>query len=286
MKLYEDKNWLYQKYWIEKLNIREMGKMCNVNCMTILYWMKKFKVKRRPKHLNGSFESKEDEQWIRRFLKETYIREGMSTYTLGEIIGVSSTTIRRWLNKFNIKLRSAPEAKKGLSLKKLIGNKYAVGYSCPEELKRKLSKLKKGKTVEELYGFKIGQKVRKRISETHKGKKLSEEHKRILRESLNKRPTNPEKIFDKLTSREVMYVGNGDWWRRLPNGKYKNPDFKIKDQKKVIEIFGDYWHKGENPQKLISLYAQIGLNCLVIWEHEIYNQPKIVLNKTNNFINI
>lgn len=100
----------------------------------------------------------------------------------------------------------------------------------------------------------------------------------------SRKPTRPEIKFNEITPKTVYYVGNHAWWRKLPNGKYKNPDFKITNQNKVIEIFGNYWHRGEDPQKLIKLYAQVGLECLIIWENEIYQQPQGVINKVYEFI--
>lgn len=88
--------------------------------------------------------------------------------------------------------------------------------------------------------------------------------------------------------KEVKYVGNRAWWRYLPNGHNKNPDFKITGQNKVIELFGDYFHrKGtpyDNPQELIDLYKQVGLDCLIFWEHEVYNSQEEVLKRVSNFI--
>lgn len=49
MKLYHDRNWLYQKYINEKLSMRNIAKICEVDTMAILYFMKKFKIKRRSK---------------------------------------------------------------------------------------------------------------------------------------------------------------------------------------------------------------------------------------------
>ena len=56
------------------------------------------------------------------------------------------------------------------------------------------------------------------------------------------------------------------------------PDFlSTNGQRKVIEVFGDYWHKGEDPQGRIDAFAKLGFKCLVIWEHEtdtiIWNCP-------------
>ena len=44
---YKDKNWLYQKYVVEKLSMKDTGKLCGVNDCTILNWLKKSNIPRR-----------------------------------------------------------------------------------------------------------------------------------------------------------------------------------------------------------------------------------------------
>lgn len=47
MKIYKNKNWLYQKYWIERLSVEEVGKIAEVHCATICYWLGKFGIRIR-----------------------------------------------------------------------------------------------------------------------------------------------------------------------------------------------------------------------------------------------
>lgn len=74
------------------------------------------------------------------------------------------------------------------------------------------------------------------------------------------------------------YVGDGSFWvGRL------NPDFKNNNgEKKVIEVFGDYWHKGEDPKDRIDAFGRLGYDCMVIWEHELKN-PNSVIEKIKKF---
>jgi len=83
---------------------------------------------------------------------------------------------------------------------------------------------------------------------------------------------------------ELLYTGNGAFWRWLPKlGHHKNPDFILPGSdpahpkaniKKVIELFGDYWHSRmftgkanfEHEQDLVAAYRGIGLDCLIVWE--------------------
>jgi len=48
-KLYQNKNWLYQKYWNEELSTKQIAKEANVYNTIISYWMKIFDIPRRTK---------------------------------------------------------------------------------------------------------------------------------------------------------------------------------------------------------------------------------------------
>jgi len=47
IKQYQNKEWLREKYWEEKLSLSQIGKLCDVTLENILYWMKKFDILRR-----------------------------------------------------------------------------------------------------------------------------------------------------------------------------------------------------------------------------------------------
>jgi len=64
----------------------------------------------------------------------------------------------------------------------------------------------------------------------------------------------------------------------------KNPDFLHTTEKKVIEIYGDYFHKGHDPQDRIDYFKQYGYACLVIWASELKNTQS-VLERVNSFTN-
>lgn len=53
-------------------------------------------------------------------------------------------------------------------------------------------------------------------------------------------------------------------------------------KKKLIELFGDYWHKGEDPQDRINIFKKFGYDTLVIWESELKDINK-VKNKVIKF---
>jgi len=79
------------------------------------------------------------------------------------------------------------------------------------------------------------------------------------------------KVLDGLYPDEWRYVGDG---QLFIDGKC--PDFvNVNGQKKIIELFGDHWHKGENPQDRIDIFKPFGYDTLVIWEHELKNFKKL-----------
>ena len=102
----------------------------------------------------------------------------------------------------------------------------------------------------------------------------------------------------------LKFTGNGRYWRKLPRlGAYKNPDFVLPGSEatrahpwrgatKVVEAFGDYWHSRmftgkapfEHEQELIEAYAEVGLECLVIWESEIKTDPENVKIRLTKFL--
>jgi len=58
------------------------------------------------------------------------------------------------------------------------------------------------------------------------------------------------------------------------------PDFvNVNGRKMVIEVFGDYWHKGEDPAAKKRRYKRAGYSCVVVWEGEFYRDPSILLTR-------
>lgn len=57
----------------------------------------------------------------------------------------------------------------------------------------------------------------------------------------------------------------------------KIPDFvNINGQKKVVELYGDFWHKGENPDDRKSLFRGLGYDALIVWESELKNRESVI----------
>ncbi len=186
------------------------------------------------------------------------------------------------------------------------------GRVFSEEHKVKLSKAHLGKTLSENHKAKLSKAGKRQI--------LSEEHKAaLLRANLGKKRTNsikaklsrakvknwenptyrnsqalairlalkihPNKpeiivmnILESICPSEFKFVGDG---QLIIAGK--NPDFaNINGHKQLIELFGDYWHRGENPKDRKKLFKQYGFDTLVIWESEL-KTPWKVMNKVKRF---
>lgn len=134
--------------------------------------------------------------------------------------------------------------------------------------------------------------VRKRLSQSHSGVSLSEKHRasigkaskavwaRIseekknewtanIRKGLQCFPNKPESVI--LSILDSMYPGQ---WKFVGDGQLiiagKCPDFvNVNGQKKIIELFGDYWHRGQNPEDRAAIFEPFGYETLVVWEREL-----------------
>jgi very-short-patch-repair endonuclease len=62
----------------------------------------------------------------------------------------------------------------------------------------------------------------------------------------------------------------------------KIPDFTHKKEKKLIELFGEYWHPRSDEEKRIKHFKEHGYSCLVIWCAEL-RYPNKVLEKIRRF---
>lgn len=121
---------------------------------------------------------------------------------------------------------------------------------------------------------------------------VRERHLKAVFKGLKLRPTKPEKLLDKLLQRlfpnQWKYVGDGSFIVG-----YRNPDFvNVNGQKKIIEMFGDYWHSKkvtgifneQHEQERIDRFAKYGYQTLIIWQHELENIDSIV-DKIQEFHN-
>lgn len=137
--------------------------------------------------------------------------------------------------------------------KKKIGESGKIAQNRPEVSAKRSKSLKAF--------WKISENKEKRISEMYRGMHISP----------NKPETVVLDILNKLHPNEWKFVGDGEV---ILAGRV--PDFiNINGQKKIIELFGDYWHRGQDPQDRIKRFEPFGYKTLVIWEHELKNLRRV-----------
>ncbi len=113
------------------------------------------------------------------------------------------------------------------------------------------------------------ERVRRRLSEAAiklwKDPKFVSKMKEAHNISPNKKETFLLSLLNDLYPGEWKFTGDFSF---TINGK--SPDFtNCNGQKKVIELFGDYWHRGQDPQARKDIFKEFGYQTLVIWEHEL-----------------
>lgn len=101
---------------------------------------------------------------------------------------------------------------------------------------------------------------------------------------------NPNKLEEKfwnMIGRDRLEFASFKFWKTIhKKGEITHitPDFRVPGTLKLVEVFGDYWHDGEDPMDRISLWESVGCECVVIWEHEIHEKPEYVVATINKFI--
>jgi hypothetical protein len=191
-------------------------------------------------------------------------------------------------------------------------SKALMGHETSLAQRERLSLALKGKrcgSESASYGREVSPETRAKLSAAHKGKFTGEKSsmfgkhhtpeskakqaevsrkrwanpeykdravKSIIRGS-SRRPTTPERVviemLKEILPNQYQYVGSGH--ETVINGC--NPDFiNINGQKKVIEVFGDWYHGERKTGKTheqeevdkINTYREFGFDCLVIWEYD------------------
>jgi len=163
------------------------------------------------------------------------------------------------------------------------------GKNISEKTKKKISESLRG-------GAWVNDECRNKMKEIMQSKWKTEYFRKKFLEGMKKTtkitPNNLEvKMIDimKKNNFPFSFVGNGNFWINGGGTSY-NPDFihNDKTQKKLIEIFGDFWHNKEDHKKRdverIKTYKEKGFGVLVIWENQIKTAAEEVITKINKFL--
>jgi hypothetical protein len=104
------------------------------------------------------------------------------------------------------------------------------------------------------------------------------------------KPTKPEQKIIDLNIPELAYTGDGKFWvclGRKKDGKpwNKNPDFKVRGQRKVIEVGNiSHWHTREEIDRVIKGFESINFKCLYFTDEELEDNWREVQEKIKTFI--
>lgn len=151
-----------------------------------------------------------------------------------------------------------------------VWNKGKTGvYS--EETRCKMGLAAKGKRLSKEHRFKIAEAMRGclRSEETRRrmgvaGKKRWADPEYVKKMMQKIQPNRPElEVLKLIEPYGFFFVGDG---QLVIGGKL--PDF-WDGGGRLVEVYGDYWHRGQDPRERIDLFGWYGYECFVIWEHEI-----------------
>ena len=95
------------------------------------------------------------------------------------------------------------------------------------------------------------------------------------KKSPNKQEQKLNKILQQLFLRAYKFVGDG----KVIIGGFC-PDFiNVNGQKKIIELFGDYWHTlsgaKEKDKRRLKTYKKYGYETLIVWGSELKNMVEL-----------
>lgn len=77
-------------------------------------------------------------------------------------------------------------------------------------------------------------------------------------------------LLENIFPGEYSFTGGFTFWVDM-----LNPDFVCKEKRKIIEFFGEYWHKEEDVEIRGNIFDQNGYDSLFIWESELTDIEQI-----------
>lgn len=198
-------------------------------------------------------------------LIKLYWSEGKGLKEIAKLFDTTMVTVSKRMHEYRVPVRDTKlkkEALKGKTFEELYGPEKA------KEMKRRLSIMHRGKNNHN-YGKPAWNKGKRRPSEV------------VYKMLLRRTPNNEEKFLIDFFSHHTLpyaFVGDG---KVIIDGR--NPDFiNSNGEKKIIEFFGEHWHKNEDEEIKRKIYAQYGFDLLVIWGKELRDEEKL-LERLLNF---
>jgi len=221
-------------------------------------------------------------------------KEKLRHINLGKKYGVRSDVVREAIRQARLGSKASAETIVKLRLShlgkkpseksvRLSGERLCTMWQDPEYCQRTLARLhspeSKHKATQATKAMRTGVSragsTKAKISASLMGHTFSEATRekwmKSMQKALHMQPNQAErKLFSVLDeSYHDQWAFVGDWSMVIAG---KNPDFvNVNGRKLIIELFGDYWHRGQNPQDRIDTFALFGFSTLVIWESELKN---------------
>ena len=117
----------------------------------------------------------------------------------------------------------------------------------------------------------------RKVAEAHRGNRHSDAAKCRIGESLRRAYSEGRRSVQQLlvpnlwelkllaVAQEFGFWFTGDGSHQVEGRK---PDF-WDGGRRVIELYGEYWHEGHDPKDRIGWFAERGYRCLVVWGKEL-----------------
>ena len=219
---------------------------------------------------NIHFNSKYHNILTKDFLYKEYIINKKSTVQIAKNINCSNSTVGRGLKQNKIKIRTRSEVRKGMRIKTNNPN-WKGGMPKCIDCGRKLSRYN-------AIRCQSCAAIHRWQNKEYKERQINLQRKNIYLLP-NKLETKLKYLLNKILPNQYKFVGDG---KSIVGGFI--PDFVNKDNTKIIELFGCYWHKckecGFGNGRPIDIgrlkeYHKAGYKTLIIWEHELKDIKKV-----------
>lgn len=117
------------------------------------------------------------------------------------------------------------------------------------------------------YGKCWSDEMKKNMSIIQKKKWEDKEWVKRRIEAYHFSPNKTESIIrDFICEYGYDFVGDDSFWIGYPP---INPDFINREKRKIVEIFGDFFHREEDEKNRINHYKKYGWETVVIWCSEL-----------------
>lgn len=244
---------------------RRIGALIGLHASRIHYYLCQFSIPRRRRDANeGRFTLSRDE------LGELYQVKEMTVAEIAEEVGVSHKTVTYWMRKYGLPTRTRSDGRKG-SLNTFYGRTHTPAVRAV------ISEKALGREISD------ETRVKMRLASREKWADPDWKERTLIaqREAMKLRPTAPERHLMEVCEANgfpFRYTGDGGLWI-----SGLNPDFAHLSERKLIEVFGDYWHGPErNPGRYHredvrrAIFRRFRYDLLVVWEHELRNESEVI----------